>query len=500
MCRYNRCRHESLARGGCWMGSARSVGIAVVPWWFLLVLIALSAIAVTAFLVLPAYRWLRSLRIRRVVDEVAHSLQMPLPEFLMTRRRVLADRLSNDPAVLEVVESLVPEREVPRDALMKQAYKIAYDTVPSFNPAFYFRLGYWLARAGLRTMYRVRLGYQDSEALRQISEDDSLLFLMNHRTNMDYVMVTYLTAQRSMMSYGVGEWARVWPIKPLLRAAGCYFLRRESHDRLYRTILARYIQMATEARVPHAIFPEGRLSRDGGLQSPRLGLLNYVTRNFDPVTSPDLVILPIGTNYDSVPEEKTVIARASESFVNRGRWFVWRSGAVFLAGTMFRTLLLWRRPFGYGCANFGTPISFKNWLRSHWVDWRTLSKEERFAWLEKFGEDFMADISRLIPVLPSSVLCTVLVEANGQPLDEQELRDRMSEAWQRFEDAGARIYLPGNSQERGIAEAMDMLKSRRAMVRARDGRWSVPAKRTAWVAYCANSVAHYLPDTGTETP
>jgi len=210
------------------------VGTAQVPWWLLIVLLAMSALAVAAFIVLPLYRWFRGYRAKQVLGEVRHRLQMPLPDFLLTRRRVLADRVANDPKVLEVIDELSAEPGASRQANMRRAYKIAYDVVPSFNPAFYFRLGYWMARSFLRSLYKVRLGYQDHAALGRLGDDISLIFMLNHRTNIDYILSTYLTAQRSIMSYGVGEWARTFPIQPLMRAAGGYFLRRESDDPLYR--------------------------------------------------------------------------------------------------------------------------------------------------------------------------------------------------------------------------------------------------------------------------
>ena len=471
------------------------MGAAVVPWWVLILLLALSSLAVTAFIVLPLYRWSRARWVRLVLGEVRHRLQMPLPDFILTRRRVLADRVANDEKVVAAINALAAEPGASRDAIVKRAGKIAYDVVPSFNAAFYFRIGYWMARSFLKSLYKVRLGYQDDEGLDRLGDGISLIFMLNHRTNVDYLLSTYLTAQRSIMSYGVGEWARTFPIQPLMRSAGGYFLRRESKDPLYRQILKRYVQLATEAKVPHAIFPEGQLSRWGGLHEPRMGLLSYITENYDPVTSPDLVVIPIGTNYDRVPEEATVIAHADESFVNRGRWFVLRVGAGFLAKTAFELLIRFRRPFGYGCANFGTPVSFNAWLRNHWVDWTTLDRAGRFDWLQRFGNDIMEDIAGLIPVLPSAVLCNVLVDARERQediaLSEADLEARIRETLRRFRDAGAHIYLPGGDEDRAVREAIDALRHRRAIVR-RDGRWQVPETAWAWIAYCANSVRHFL--------
>ena len=67
---------------------------------------------------------------------------------------------------------------------------------------------------------------------------------MNHRSNMDYVLVAFLAAERVALSYAVGEGARVWPLQQLIRSMGAYFVRRDSREPLYRKVLARYVHMA----------------------------------------------------------------------------------------------------------------------------------------------------------------------------------------------------------------------------------------------------------------
>ncbi|TMJ50752.1 MAG: glycerol-3-phosphate acyltransferase, partial [Alphaproteobacteria bacterium] len=91
---------------------------------------------------------------------------------------------------------------------------------------------------------------------------------------MDYVLVTYMVAASSALSYAVGEWARVWLLESIIRAMGGYFIRRDSRDPLYRRVLARYVQLATAEGVTQAMFPEGGLSRDGALRPPKFGLLS----------------------------------------------------------------------------------------------------------------------------------------------------------------------------------------------------------------------------------
>ena len=140
-----------------------------------------------------------------------------------------------------------------------------------FPPSTYFGFAIRAARLLSQSLYRVRLVHANDPALEAIPEDATVIFVMNHRSNMDYVLVTWLVAERSALAYAVGEWARVWPLRSLVRAMGGYFIRRRHNNALYRKVLARYVQMATENGVTQAVFPEGGLSRTGHLGRPKLG-------------------------------------------------------------------------------------------------------------------------------------------------------------------------------------------------------------------------------------
>ena len=93
----------------------------------------------------------------------------------------------------------------------------------------------------------------------------------------------------------------------MIRATGAYFVRRGSGNPLYRRVLERYIHMATAAGVTQAVYPEGGLSRDGHLRPPKLGILDYMLRGFDPRGERDLVFIPVGINYDRVLEDRTLL-------------------------------------------------------------------------------------------------------------------------------------------------------------------------------------------------
>ena len=226
---------------------------------------------------------------------------------------------------------------------------------------FYFRIGAWLSRKVSRLLYRVRIGYSDEAGLAAVPPNSTVVFVMNHRSNMDYILAAHLAAEQAALSYAVGEWARIWPLQQMIRAMGAYFVRRGSGNELYRRVLERYIAMATESGVTQAVYPEGGLTRDGRMREPKFGVLEYMLRGFSLDGDRDLVFVPLGLNYDRVLEDRTQLlageAREKKSAVTASlnTWKFVSPARARASQQVYR--------FGMRAAT-GTPISTKSYARS----------------------------------------------------------------------------------------------------------------------------------------
>jgi glycerol-3-phosphate O-acyltransferase len=275
------------------------------PLWLVVVAGLLALWALLDRLLLPSARWFIRSRANRVLDQVSRRLKIGIRPFQQVRRQAMIDRLIFDNKVQQAARAFADARSMPREVALDQVQRYAREIVPAFNAYMYFRIGYWAGKTLSRFLYRVRIGYTDDAGLNAIPEQATVVFVMNHRSNMDYIIASYLAAERAALSYAVGEWARTWGLRHLIRAMGAYFVRRNSKDDLYRRVLERYIAMATEAGVTQAVYPEGRLTRDGALGAPRFGVLDYMLRGFHTHGERDLVFVPLGLNYDRVLEDRT---------------------------------------------------------------------------------------------------------------------------------------------------------------------------------------------------
>ena len=464
-----------------------------VPLWLLLLVLLLALWAALERLLIPSVRWFLRRRVNRVLEEINTRLKIQVPSLALTKRAVLIDRLIYDPQVLEAVEACARENAMPREVVMEQVARYAREIVPAFNAYVYFRFGYWLARNLARSLYRVRLGYSDEEGLARIAPRSTIVFLMNHRSNMDYILVSYLAAEKAALSYAVGEWARIWPLQTLIRSMGAYFVRRNSRDPLYRAVLGRYVAMATEAGVTQAVFPEGGLSRDGKLRAPKLGLLDYMVRGFDPEGDRDIAFIPVGINYDRTLEDRTLLSQLDPEREKPGMLAA-TARTLRFAGRNLALVVSnrWHR-FGYACVNFGSPVSLKSWMQSEGVDFRALDSDTRRARVEALGKQLIAAVAEVIPAVPVSLAATVFTRDPGKARSELELKTECARLMDALSARGAHVYVPRGDQDYAIAVGLRMLTLRH-LVDESNGLFSARASELPLLTYYANSIAHLLPD------
>ena len=463
-----------------------------VPFWLLTLLIALAAWSILVLLLAPGMRWYLRRRLNRVIARVNSTLAMELPSFKLTRRQTLIDRLCNDP---KVQAAAAEHAATSGEALAQVARRIdryAREIVPSFNAYIYFRIGYSLSRAIARLLYRVRIGFADEALLRDISPKSTLVFVMNHRSNMDYILVSFLAAEKVTLSYAVGEWARIWGLQQLIRSMGAFFVRRNSGDPLYRVVLSRYVQMATEAGVTQAMFPEGGLTLDGKLRAPRFGLLDYMLKGFDERDADgrrDLVFLPVGLNYDRVLEDRTQLLKLHPDAPRPGRIKSIKTLFAFWGGQLWRALNgTWHR-FGYACVNFGAPLSMRAWCRENGVRFSDLPDAQRKREVTRVADQLMRRIGQVIPVLPVSLVAALFTDAPQRRWSELELKAAMHERMVRLQAQGAHQYIPRQDQDYAFGVGLRMLVQRH-MVVEEDGIFSVAPDAREIVAYYANAIAH----------
>ncbi|SUZ31931.1 Glycerol-3-phosphate acyltransferase [Roseibaca ekhonensis] len=442
------------------------------PFWALVLIVGFAAVTFASHFLFPSVRWFFRKRAERAVARLNQRLKRPIQPFKLMRRQDQVIRLVYDPQVMEAVRQHARDEGIPPNVAFEKARSYAREIVPGFSTATYFGFAIRLARRLGEGLYDVVVRAEDQRQLDGIDPDDAIVFVMNHRSNMDYVLVTWLAAQQAALSYAVGEWARIWPLKSFIHAMGAYFIRRRYANPLYRAVLARYVQMSVQQGSTQAIFPEGGLSLDGRLGAGRVGLLTYILRGWDTRSAHDVVFVPVALNYDRVLEDRVLIAaQASGKRRFRGRP---RVALAFVARVVWQKLRGRFRGFGQAAVSYGKPVSLRSYLDT--------SPE---ADADALVALLMGRIQDAMPVLAVPLAAAALQKSGGRG------------AWSQLQ-AEAQTLLVAQSD---MPDPLDTLLERglehlqlRGMIHKENNGFTIAPGEEAAIAYYAASVIQSAPD------
>ena len=439
-------------------------GAVAVPVWLLVLILGFATVSFATHFLFPSVRWFFRRRAERALSRLNARLDRKVDLFKLARRADMVARLAYDPKVVEAAMAHAAETGVPGSVAFEEARTYAREIVPGFSATLYFGFATRAAKWLSRLLFRVRVGKVDKE-LAHVDPKATVIFVMNHRSNVDYVLVTWLVADRAAISYAVGEWARVWPLSAMIRAMGAYFIRRNSRNALYRRVLARHVQIAAAEGTTQAMFPEGGLSLDGRVGAARMGLLHYVLTGFDPAGR-DVAFVPVGLAYDRVLEDR-LLTEAATAGTRR-----FRARPATIAA--FAGRMLWQRVrgrwpgFGTAAASFGAPLSLRAWLRDS-ADRST----------EALGAALMARILRAVPVVPVPLVAAALAQG---PASQADLALRVAGLTDRLRHAGAALRLP---RQGAVTAGLAPLVARGIVAETEAGLVAAPGSEALLAFYAA---------------
>jgi glycerol-3-phosphate O-acyltransferase len=256
--------------------------------------------------------------------------------------------------------------------------------------------------------YRV-LDYDEDElsALYEMSQNHPLVFLPSHKSNFDHLVLQYVLYQNGLPPNHTagGINMNFFPVGPILRRSGVFFIRREFRDNEpYKFVLRRYVDYLLARRFPLEWYIEGGRSRTGKLRPPRYGMLAYVVDSFLRQSSEDIIIIPVSIAYDQIQDvgsytvEQTGGAKERES----AKW-------------LLRTIRGLSKRSGGIHIRFGAPISVKAFLALQ-DDLPDDPDDTRNPAIPKLAFEVAVRLNEVTPVTPTSLVTLALLSADSRSL------------------------------------------------------------------------------------
>ena len=432
-------------------------------------------------------------RMRAWGRRTLRQFQSRVSRYKLVSRRAIRDELILDPVVVAAMREYMKEERVTEAETRLRVEQYIDEILPFFNVLSYYKLGYNVAKLILNALFTVSVEYQDEAALNRIPRRDVVVYLMNHRSNADYVVVAYVLAHGVALSYAVGEWARIWPLETVFKSFGSYFIRRRYREPLYHAVLERYIQLITRGGVTQGIFLEGGLSRDGRLRPAKIGLLDYIAGTVrDPGFDRDVWFVPVAINYDRTLEDRSLIRECLHQELKEGRLRQLAGVAQYVAFNLVRLFTGRLRRYGRAAVNFGTPLSLRSWLTTQPGDLLAMPREERLPRIQQLADQVRERIAAIIPVTPVALASAALLSFERESVPLREVLERMADYRDHLLDVNAKLIRRDRSAEETWATAMLTFRMRRT-VHVEGDRVVVISRARPLLEYYANSIRHLLP-------
>jgi len=428
----------------------------------------------------------------RAVLRALRQFRVRLERYKLVSKRTIRQELLADPVVQAAIADYAREHALEHDVVTERVQEYLKEIVPQFNVLSYYRFGYNLSRVLVNLLYRVDATRQNAQALETIPRNDVVIYLMNHRSNADYVVVAYVLARAVSISYAVGEWARVWPLEYVFKSFGAYFVRRGFRDPLYHTVLRRYVQLITRNGVTQGIFLEGGLSRDGRFRPSKTGLLDSIAATLPefPATR-DIKLVPVAINYDRVLEDRTLTMELVDSRRRPGRIAQLAGVLQYVTWNLVRLLTGNLKRYGRVHVAFGEPLSLRAWVAAHPGVFER-PRAERQPHIQALADDVMARLAAMIPVTPVPLVAASILSFRSSLVRRDELLDRIDAYRDELLHRGATLVQPDRQADTILDRAWRTLTMRRLVVRQGDSFVVFPRQRPL-LEYYANSVKHLLP-------
>lgn len=286
--------------------------------------------------------------------------------------------------------------------------------------------------------------YDNGLNLKNLSENNNIVLVPNHQSHADYVAINYIYYKnyQSPLFVAGGNNLNIFPIGPLFRRSGCFFIRRTfANDILYKLTLEAYLYYMLLKGNPIEFFFEGGRSRTGKLLPPRFGLYQMLIEAhlaIDTKIRKPLVFVPVSIAHEYVPEQKSLTRELD------GAKKVKES-----ATQIFGLIRLFSYQFGNVHINLGQPVESQI----------PNEPSELKVQTQKLALKCFVEVGRNMKVTPTSLLAMILLDEPSGALKWDEILNKAKHIityCQTFNVPITDSILPDNL-EKSIERSMDIL-------------------------------------------
>lgn len=403
---------------------------------------------------------------RRMIDEV-----MRTPPFLEEIHQIAASEGASDEGYAERARSMLK--------------RMAADFRINWLESFCTFLGLIFQR-----LFRGIVLSQSSLAeIREAAREAPIIIMPAHRSHMDYLIISLLFYTNGLIPphIAAGDNLTFWPMGPIFRHSGAFFLRRSTRgNRLYSAVLRQYVRKLLKEGYWIEFFIEGTRSRSGKSLPPKYGMLSMVIDAVASGAAPDAMLVPAAITYEKVVEAKSYqkesggAAKQAENITTLAR------GAKAIVSR-----------YGHVYVNFEKPFSLVGCLREAGVAVPLNPGEEvPREVVVRMANLIMQRINRCLVVTVHHLVAFVLLTNPKRGIERTPLQERVGALIEFITERGAILSDPTRENlAEQVDDALRMFhKDRLITIRQEDDDWIVSPTEEGrtLLEYYKNGIVHFF--------
>ena len=249
---------------------------------------------------------------------LADRLRADIEAALRTEQRVirgapiksnlqLFDEVLAHPEVEADVQRLATETAKPAESVRTEMRANLDEIAAKYSMNMVSAFSFGLTLLWARIYEGMEVDEEGLERIRQAGRTAPLVMVGSHKSHIDYLIISYVFYRYGLIPPHIAAGANLafFPLGPIFRRAGAFFLRRTfSGQPIYAAAFRHYFRKLLADGHWLEFFPEGGRSRTGKLLPPKFGLIKLVLEAVADGRTEDVWFIPTNFGYERLIEEK----------------------------------------------------------------------------------------------------------------------------------------------------------------------------------------------------
>lgn len=356
-------------------------------------------------------------RLRALVQqrlEVEHRVIHGAP--VRPPRQVAADIVA-DPRFSATLTKIASELERPIESVEREARANLLEIGADLRLWMIDLFSVVLALVWARIYEGIEIDDEGLERIREAGRRGPVIIAPSHKSHIDYLIISYVFYGRGMVPPHIAAGANLsfFPMGPIFRKAGAFFLRRSFRGQpIYGAAFRAYVQRLLVDGHWLEFFIEGTRSRTGKLLPPRYGLLRMVIDAVVEGAVEDVTVVPTNFGYERLIEE-SAYRKELEGAEKKSEG----------VGDLLKTTRVLAHKYGRMRIQFADSLSIRALLEAEGALDRGAAPAQVERAAKVIGYHIAAGINRAAVLTPTALLAAVLLTKVHRGIERDDLMLRV---------------------------------------------------------------------------